>query len=163
MPINDPALRALTREQLLRAGRRVIAWRHAHDKTTQRALAGLAGVSVGAIQSLESGARITRLEILEKIAGVLETSLEALIAEEGGAGAIDPRLANLLPESVDVAEMYQTAGAELKMKILQALREYHAEARGQRGGISPASASNFLEHHGDTHANGSPGKRFNHG
>ena len=147
-----PLVRGFEPEELKRAGRRVIDWRRAHKKT-QREFAKLAGVSIGAVQSLEAGTRQTRPTSIAKIAKAIALTPDQLFERDPNqpvAAVLNGSYArgtaiDLLPDTIDVAWLYQCADGDLKAAIKDALCDYYrTQERRTVNGASPSGPEPFI-------------------
>jgi transcriptional regulator with XRE-family HTH domain len=100
------------------AAARVITWRREHDAMSQIQFAARAGISVGCLQSFETGVRATRKKQMERIAQAMDLTLDQLLADDAEAGQTpDPLLKDLLQEDLRLAQRFHHAGAEVKHAI----------------------------------------------
>lgn len=111
-----------------RAGQRVRQWRREHHDMSQIELAARAGVSVGCIQGLETGLRVTRKANLLKIAQVIGLSVDELTQDEEPALGRDPRLSQpgdekLRAEDLAVARRFHDADTDTRLRVRRLLDE----------------------------------------
>lgn len=100
------------------AAARVIQWRREHDDMSQVKFAARAGISVGCLQSFETGARATREEKMERIAAAMDLTLDQLKADDADAAQTpNPLLKDLLQEDLRLAQRFHHAGAETKHAV----------------------------------------------
>ena len=100
------------------AAARVIQWRREHRAMSQAQFADRAGISVGCLQSFESGTRNTRKKQVARIAAAMDLTFDQLTAEDAEAGEIpNPLLKDLLQEDLRIAQRFHHAGAETKHAV----------------------------------------------
>lgn len=115
------------------AAARVIQWRREHDDMSQVKFAARAGISVGCLQSFETGTRATREEKLERIAAAMDLTLDQLKADDAEAGQTpNPLLKDLLQEDLRFAQRFHHAGAETKHAVKNFLVTPMSEEKRER-------------------------------
>jgi transcriptional regulator with XRE-family HTH domain len=127
--VSDPDNEAMFRQ----AAARVIQWRREHGAMSQVQFASRAGISVGALQSFESGTRATRKKQVERIAAALDLTLDQLLADDAEAGQTpNPLLKDLLQEDLRLAQRFHHAGAETKHAVKKFLVTPMSEEKRER-------------------------------
>jgi len=104
-----------------RVGARLRGLRTEQD-LTQLEVATRAGISVGTVQTIESGARESRAENVEAVAGALGTSLTALV-QPPHVDPADPLLKGLNREDLEIARVYHDAASPIRERMRQAARD----------------------------------------
>ena len=127
--VNDTDNEAMYRQ----AAARVITWRREHGAMSQVQFAARAGISVGCLQSFETGIRATRKKQLERIALAVDLTFDQLTADDAEAGQTpDPLLKDLLQEDLRLAQRFHHAGAEVKHAIKAFLTASLSEDQRER-------------------------------
>jgi len=104
-----------------RLGARLRGLRTEHN-LTQLEIAERAGISVGTVQTIESGARETRDENVDAVARALGTSLTALL-QQPHVDPTDPLLKGLNREDLEIARLYHDAPSPVRERMRQAGRD----------------------------------------
>lgn len=113
-----------------RAGLCLKDWRHRH-RTSQRAFAKAAGLSVGTVQAFERGARAPQPAVVTKIARAMKlTTMQLLNPDTIGAATAMPGV-DVTPDDLQMLRWYQLASGPLKTSIRNQLIAYHREAQQQ--------------------------------
>jgi transcriptional regulator with XRE-family HTH domain len=115
-----------------RAAKRVLEWRREH-RLSQMALAKLAHVSVGCLQSFERGTRQTQPPKLDKIARALGLTRDELLGEDETLHfKTNPLLRDLRPEDLRLAQAFHHAAAEVKYAMKLVFSEGITDERRDR-------------------------------